>query len=353
MKTDLAGNIIRLRRERSLTQEQLAEALGVSCAAVSKWERGAAVPELRLIVELADLFEVSVDGLIGYVSGGNNRESMVAELKEGASHRSSEALLETAEKALRRYPDDFETVYYSAENYNVRAVCTENQKYARRSVALYEHALRLIRQNTDPSISETRIRREEAILYISLNETEAGIRILKEHNPCRLNHALIGKTLAAECDDPDGALPYLSEALLDETVMHMQIVIGFLNVFFLQDRYEEAEALLKWGLSFFEGLRCGDAPNCMDKAETALLILQAEVKLRLQDPEAAESLRCALKTAERFDAAPDYSGGSLRFAAEDTPGSSVDNLGETAVEGVEKMIKELGSEALTALRRKL
>lgn len=88
MKTNLAGNIIRLRRERSLTQEQLAEVLGVSCAAVSKWGRGAAVPELRLIVEMADLFELSVDGMIGYVSGGNNGEYMVARLKGGASGNS-------------------------------------------------------------------------------------------------------------------------------------------------------------------------------------------------------------------------------------------------------------------------
>lgn len=66
MKMLLSENIARLRRERSMTQEQLAEALGVSFAAVSKWERGAATPELNLIAEMADLFEVSMDALIGY-----------------------------------------------------------------------------------------------------------------------------------------------------------------------------------------------------------------------------------------------------------------------------------------------
>lgn len=66
MKLLLSENIARLRRERSMTQEQLAEALGVSFAAVSKWERGAATPELNLIAEMADLFEVSMDALIGY-----------------------------------------------------------------------------------------------------------------------------------------------------------------------------------------------------------------------------------------------------------------------------------------------
>lgn len=49
MKLSLASNISKLRKECSMTQEQLAEALGVTFAAVSKWERGAAAPKLNLI----------------------------------------------------------------------------------------------------------------------------------------------------------------------------------------------------------------------------------------------------------------------------------------------------------------
>ena len=49
MKLSLAQNICRLRKQNGLTQERLAEALGVSFAAVSKWERGVATPDLALI----------------------------------------------------------------------------------------------------------------------------------------------------------------------------------------------------------------------------------------------------------------------------------------------------------------
>ena len=64
MKLSLAQNISRLRKENGMTQERLAEALGVSFAAVSKWERGAATPELALIVEMAEYFHVSLDYLL-------------------------------------------------------------------------------------------------------------------------------------------------------------------------------------------------------------------------------------------------------------------------------------------------
>ena len=79
MKLSLSANISKLRKEHAMTQEQLAEALGVTFASVSKWERGVATPELNLIAEMADLFEVSIDALIGYQFRNNNRETVCAQ----------------------------------------------------------------------------------------------------------------------------------------------------------------------------------------------------------------------------------------------------------------------------------
>ena len=62
----LAENIRSLRIERSMTQEQLAEVLGVTVGAVYKWEAKLSLPELPLIMEMADFFDTSVDVLLGY-----------------------------------------------------------------------------------------------------------------------------------------------------------------------------------------------------------------------------------------------------------------------------------------------
>ena len=66
MQIRLAENIRALRRQHRFTQEQLAESLGVTPGAVYKWEAGLSQPELAIIVELADLFDTSVDVLLGY-----------------------------------------------------------------------------------------------------------------------------------------------------------------------------------------------------------------------------------------------------------------------------------------------
>jgi len=64
IKTAVAANISILRTQRGLTQLQLAEMLSYSDKAVSKWERAESVPDIYVLKQIADLFEVSVDYLI-------------------------------------------------------------------------------------------------------------------------------------------------------------------------------------------------------------------------------------------------------------------------------------------------
>ena len=66
MKLKLSENIKKYRKEMNLTQEELAEAFGVTVGAVSKWESGSTVPDIMTMMELADFFNVSMDILLGY-----------------------------------------------------------------------------------------------------------------------------------------------------------------------------------------------------------------------------------------------------------------------------------------------
>lgn len=63
---EFMGNcILENRKRKGMTQEQLAEKLGISTVAVSKWERGMSVPKLEVVCQLADYFQMSVDELLG------------------------------------------------------------------------------------------------------------------------------------------------------------------------------------------------------------------------------------------------------------------------------------------------
>lgn len=68
MREILARNISRYRKELGLTQEALADRLGITFQAVSKWETGQSVPDTALLPELAQTLNVSVDKLLGYIA---------------------------------------------------------------------------------------------------------------------------------------------------------------------------------------------------------------------------------------------------------------------------------------------
>lgn len=68
-----------LRQEKKMTQEQLAEQMGVSRRTVSRWETGNNLPDLSMLVELADYYDVDLNEIF---HGERRSETMDAELKD-------------------------------------------------------------------------------------------------------------------------------------------------------------------------------------------------------------------------------------------------------------------------------
>lgn len=63
---NFSENLVKLRHGRKITQEQLADFVGVTKASVSKWETGQSIPDVGLLPQLATFFDVSIDELLGY-----------------------------------------------------------------------------------------------------------------------------------------------------------------------------------------------------------------------------------------------------------------------------------------------
>jgi len=64
MNIEIANRLLELRKEKNFSQEELAEKIGVSRQAVSKWERAESSPDTDNLIELARLYEVSLDELL-------------------------------------------------------------------------------------------------------------------------------------------------------------------------------------------------------------------------------------------------------------------------------------------------
>lgn len=349
MNITLAENIRTFRRARQLTQEQLAEALGVTAGAVYKWEAKLSTPDVNLIIELADLFDVSVDVLLGYEVRSNKEGATVERLKELMLRRDERAFAE-ADKALVRYPNSFNVVYRSAAVYGMLGLAQRGKARMQRGIELMERAVRLIGQNTDPEISESSIYHDMALIYFSMGKAEEAVELLKDNNPCHLCDAYIGYWLASVCDRPEEAEPYLSSALLKTVENLANVVCGYLNLYIKRCDFASAAEIVEMGLGFFDSLREPGKRSFLDKFESRLHIALAEAQLELGDGVAArEHMRSAQKLAEGFDRAPEYSADSIRFAEGGNHGAMFDDMGETAAESIRLFLDEQANERLTAL----
>ncbi len=80
-----------LRKEKNMTQEQLAEAFGVAGRTVSRWETGSNMPDLSILIELADFYEVDIREIIDGERKSENMDSeMKATLKKVAEYSEAE-----------------------------------------------------------------------------------------------------------------------------------------------------------------------------------------------------------------------------------------------------------------------
>ncbi len=66
MQIEIGKNIRALRKNSGRTQEALADALGVTSQAVSRWEAGGSYPDLEIVPSIANYFGITIDELFGY-----------------------------------------------------------------------------------------------------------------------------------------------------------------------------------------------------------------------------------------------------------------------------------------------
>ena len=348
METRLAENIRALRKERSLTQEQLSEVLGVTAGAVYKWEAKLSVPELELIVEMADFFDVSVDVLLGYKVRDNRLDETVKRLRE-YRRRKDRAGLQEAEKALKKYPHSFEIVNESAAIFCAFGVETGDRKLFLRALELAKQSLLLLPQNKDPEISEQTICGRIAKVYMGLGEEDKAIELWKAHNAGGMYNDKIGQTLA-DSENPEEAVPFLSEALVKNVAVLISTVSGYTNVFLKRGDHASCQAILNWAISLMLGLRKDDKANFLDKVCTVFLAaLAGSQYLSGRNDEARESLRRAKKLAGFFDASPSYDESDIRFIKRIEGASAHDDVGATAMDAVMNVVNEFENEGLTAL----
>lgn len=166
----IGKRIKELRTERRMTQEQLADRIGISFQAVSKWENGIALPDITLVPRLARIFGVTTDELLAY-----DREGIQSEIErcvhEARKHIETdfEAGRKILEEALQKYPENDILLNNLLYFLNYSANPDE-------TIAV---ALKLINRTTDSSIRYDALR-FLAYAYHAKGDTKAAAAALEQ-----------------------------------------------------------------------------------------------------------------------------------------------------------------------------
>lgn len=192
----IGTTIKRLRRERSLTQDQLADMLGVSACAVSQWECDRTAPDIGQIPSLACIFEVSSDVILEIDIAKSKRLSEIAGFVEKCDRLhgkgQNEDRLALCRDMQRKYPNDEEVLYQL-----MRALrCVRSEECAGEIIELGERLL----SSDDPEKRHGAIRCL-CFTHYELGDQAAAISYARMVPPNEdlLLHVLRGDELLLHC----------------------------------------------------------------------------------------------------------------------------------------------------------
>lgn len=176
----IGENIFKLRKERGLTQDELADFMKVSTAAVSKWESGNSYPDITLLPELASFFNVSVDKLLSFKSGLSDDEiqKIYRECEKLFSSNDIVSAIDKSKGYISKYNSSYSLKYkigflfffYSWKN---TEKCIDMIKYA---VYLYED---IVKNSSSIELVEESLFQLSA-LYQFLNKDDKAVEALKK-----------------------------------------------------------------------------------------------------------------------------------------------------------------------------
>ena len=359
MQLKLYENIKRLRKEKELTQEKLAEILGVTVGAVSKWENGNNTPDIMMLAALADLFDVSIDALLGYDTAPKKINDIVEAINSKTVSNRFEDAINISNDALIRYPHDFSVIYASAMIYHVMAVQGKDKKAPKEAIRLFELAKDYLRQNDNPEINEYTINCMIATDYM-LFDVKKALKISKENNFGGVNNAVIATAYMKEGDTGE-ALDYATRGLISSLTGLFNSSINMILALSCKGKKKDigsALILCDDNLSIIK-MFSKDDKGYLDKFTALFLVIKAYLFGLMKDEKMlTDCLESAKTTAKRYD--ENFSNDlakDLRFYySKKATHYAVDSIGKSAVKGIGSflssqvsMIKDLDKKLLERL----
>lgn len=172
----IGENLKKQRKLRELTQEQLADILGVSFQSVSKWERGEGYPDIELLPTIAEYFGITTDELMGMkeIRDSADVKNILDKEKDNRSKGLIEENIKLLEEAVKVYPNNYKLLSRYALNLTFVAIDNKSEEYRQNNLKAAQIAERILAECTDPEIRNS-MQGELCIYYRNLGEDDKAL----------------------------------------------------------------------------------------------------------------------------------------------------------------------------------
>lgn len=244
--------IRRKRKELEMTQEQVAQRLGVSAPAVNKWEKGSSYPDITLLPPLARLLETDVNTLLCFREELSEEEigQICNEMTKLICEEGLKAGFEMAEKKIREYPNCMVLIYSlntcldgSVILYSANETEEELKIYQNKIIAYYEFIV---------SRAEEGRTREGAVYmlagkYMNMERYDEAEEILKTLPERPADRRVLQAKLLANRGRVSEAAELLEKKVLgDSSELHLTL-LKLLELAMDEGREEDARAIAQIG----------------------------------------------------------------------------------------------------------
>lgn len=174
--------IVKKRKEKGITQEQLADYIGVSKASVSKWESGLSYPDILLLPELATFFNVSVDELLGY-SPQLTKEAikkLYNELKHDFAAKPFEEVMEQCETIIKEYYSCFQLLLAMIQLLLNHLMLAEKEETKNEILTRCITLCQRVKEESDDMCEVKTANSMEALMEMTLGNNEKVISLLDD-----------------------------------------------------------------------------------------------------------------------------------------------------------------------------
>ena len=272
---NIGTNIYTLRKEKKITQAQLAEKLGVSEQAISKWENDQCAPDVSLFPIIAEFFGVSIDRIFGYHTSSYN-DDVEAIMKAADDSMDTYKEIEIIGEGLKKYPNSPDLKIYLAFSLSMVNRMSKDEKEKHDAI---EKAINVCKEVVNSCGDIKQVDRALNMLrriYCEIGEFEKAVEAVEKISANGYRQKIVGKSQILEYRKD-----YLEHARFTENSLHecyliMDQLFELKRIALLEQK--EYEKVLSWCraheklLSIFdEGCEdffvCHKLWNCEAKAQ--------------------------------------------------------------------------------------